>query len=251
MAPRLHGFPINPAAAAQASTQQRVAPAAVAAAQHQQPPPSPPPLLFLDVDGVLHPVGAEAGHFFQPQCMAALRSIVEATGAAIVLSSAWQAHAAGREDVNNALRSWGLPSFVATTVTGVPGSGEERRAREITAWVRAHAAACPTWVAIDDLPCDEVAPPPSLAPLLPARHFVRCNPRVGLTAALADRAIGLLGGRKACVLPMLRPVPLDVTKSGDPVPRPTTAGSSLAPPAGHEIWRTDARYGGDWRARGI
>ena len=92
------------------------------------PPPRLPPVVFLDVDGVLHPC---AGHyFFEPRCMACLRQILEATGAVLVLSSAWQAHAVARADLDAVLRRWGMPVPVARTVLGAPGVGEERRARE-------------------------------------------------------------------------------------------------------------------------
>lgn len=44
--------------------------------------------ILLDCDGVLHPYGG-LDHFV-PSCMRALRAIVEATGARVVLSSSWQ-----------------------------------------------------------------------------------------------------------------------------------------------------------------
>ena len=60
-----------------------------------------PPIVFLDVDGVLHPTHGET--FFDSICMQYLRAIIECTGAVIVLSSAWQVTQSGRQEVDEAL----------------------------------------------------------------------------------------------------------------------------------------------------
>ena len=161
------------------------------------PPPVLPPAIFLDVDGVLHPAhqGRARRHFVANNMMH-LRTIVEATGAVIVLSSFWQNSAATRAEVNEALRRWGIAPFVAVTANANPGAGEERRAFEIVTWVRAHPHACATgWVALDDLDLLSVAPPPTFKPIMPANHFVRTNQAMGLTAKDAAKAIELLGGK--------------------------------------------------------
>ena len=197
----------------------------------------PPPIVFLDVDGVLHSAVGDNGLFF-PQCMSALRTIIEATGAVIVLSSAWQAHEQGRADLVSVLTRWGLPIPVAMTVNGsVPGTGEERRAREISSWVRAHGQICRRWVALDDLPLETVATPPAFVPLVAPSNFVRTNDQSGLTPADAHRAIALLGGRDPGAPKLPPPQP-------DAIPVVQPSAQKPAPP-GHEVWRTDApRYGG-------
>jgi hypothetical protein len=157
----------------------------------------------------------------------------------IVLSSAWQVSAEGRADVDAALSRWGLPTCVAhTVVNGAPGSGEERRAREISAWVRSHAQACARgWVALDDLPLSSVAQPPAFVPLVPPEHFVHVDERSGLTPAAAARAVALLGGRDPAAPRLPPPMP------GAELGVPRDAAAAPARP-GHEVWRTDQRYGG-------
>lgn len=203
----------------------------------------PPPLVFLDVDGVLHPTHGET--FFEASCMANLRYIIEQTGAVIVLSSAWQVTESGIQDVNEVLKRWGIPPLVART-TNSPhvGRGEEKRAREIMAWVASHQMACSSgWVALDDLDLDSVAPPPSWAPILPAGRLVRTLDTVGLTQQDAVRAIKVLGGPN----PRAAPLPPPQANATEPVLRggATVGGREGANDGleGHNVWRTDARYG--------
>ena len=173
--------------------------------------------------------------------MLALRAIIEATGAVVVLSSHWQVNAEGRADVDSALRRFGLPAIVARTVNGggTPGSGEERRAREISAWVRSHAPACAAgFVALDDLPLDSVATPPAFVPILPTNRFVRTDEHRGLTMQDAQRAIALLGGRNPHVPPLPPPQP----EAAKGVPRDEQGGEKQQQQ--RQVWRTDARYGG-------
>jgi hypothetical protein len=195
------------------------------------------PVIFLDVDGVLHPTVSDA--FFSSGSMQSLRTIIEATGSRIVLSSMWQSTAEGRRDVDEALRRWGLPPCIARTVRGTPGSGEEKRAREITTWVRANRDACSGgWIALDDLDVESVANPPSWAPLIPPGHALRTNANVGLTHSDAVRAIQMLGGRNPAAPALAAPHP-------DPgLPR-LRHEEARAGRSGHEVWKTDARYGGD------
>ena len=129
-------------------------------------------IIFLDVDGVLHPT--TNAHFFLPRSMMSLRQIVEQTGAAIVLSSFWQATPAGRQQVNEALRNWGIPAFIACTVTaGDPGSGPMRRAMEIASWVKAFPHLCARgWVALDDLDLRQIGPPPAFQQIIPPQRHV-------------------------------------------------------------------------------
>ena len=203
-----------------------------------QPPPALPPVIFLDVDGVLHSQAADAIHF-SPECMANLRLIVEHTGAVIVLSSFWQREASSRAEVNEALRRWGIPNFVAVTADCNPGSGEERRAREIMSWVRNHPEACAAgWVAIDDLDLMAVAPPPSFVPVMSRSHFVRTAANTGLTQADAARAIQALGGPNAGA-PALPPVMSNAAEPFSAVALKEQEDRRT----GHQAWRSDARYG--------
>ena len=147
-------------------------------------------VILLDVDGVLHPFSS-ASPFTAP-CMAALRSIVEQTGAAIVLSSSWQGLPSTVAKVNAALETHGLPRVSAQTVcpneAGYAATGADARSRasEIIRWVEANADQCTGgWVAIDDM---------HLQRLLPGGNFVRTEAELGLTEANAWSAVMMLGG---------------------------------------------------------
>ena len=95
-------------------------------------------VIFLDVDGVLHPAFAvkkrtrrrnsdsssedeEAsadtqGSTFHRNCMERLKTIVHCTGASIVLTSTWRLERAGLRDVNAALQQYGLAPVADKTV---------------------------------------------------------------------------------------------------------------------------------------
>ena len=160
------------------------------------------PVVFLDIDGVVHPLGSNylplyaskdalmeradrelsmseadlethtsevvKGEFIPP-CMRALAEALEASGAAVVLSSTWRETGHQRRCVAAALTSYGIAEPIGST-TSLP-SYEGGREREITRWVEEHPEV-PAWVAIDDL---------DLA--LPEAHFVRTDRSRGFTAA--------------------------------------------------------------------
>jgi len=234
----------HPASASDGTPAATVPAAAVTAAARSDAPKSsggPPPapalngrIIFLDVDGVLHPTHGQL--FFVAKSMQCLRQIVEQTGAAIVLSSFWQATPAGRMQVNEALKRWGLPPVIAYTVGSTPGSGNMRRALEIAAWVKKQPQLCTRgWVALDDLDLTIVGGPPAFLPILPPGHFVRTNDAVGLTPASVAAAVKLLGGPDASV------PPLPPTQANATAPWPRGEGKLNA--QGHMVWTTDARYG--------
>lgn len=150
------------------------------------PGPAGRMVLFLDIDGVCHPFDAASpGAFFKHSCMAALKAVVDSTGAALVLSSSWQSTVDGRAAVDAALKAEGIPSCAGQTL--LPGKstrGSERgRALEIREWVARHPQMCASgWLALDDL---------DLRTLLDGRA-VRTDAMVGMTQADARRAIHLL-----------------------------------------------------------
>jgi hypothetical protein len=138
-------------------------------------------VLFLDVDGVLHPyinprlpMETHDELQFNPACMQLLREILSETGAAIVLSSAWRIRADSRNRLLIKLRQYGLPPWVSVTRT-LPGN---QRPREILEWVEKHEPAC--WVALDDIPLH-------LSEKRMNHHFVQTNAKYGLQRAPADR----------------------------------------------------------------
>merc|ERR1719199_946610 len=118
-------------------------------------------ILFLDVDGVLHPTtGTE--EFIQP-CVFQLCRIVQATGADIVLSTAWRLVPVAKACLEKQMRTWGLQAPIDDTpefpdkyenfiwrFCGIKGTV---RPGEIAAWLADNAEMVdfPRWVAIDDI----------------------------------------------------------------------------------------------------
>merc|ERR1711933_592452 len=134
--------------------------------------------------------------------MAALRVILEQTGAAVVLSSEWRRHSTLREGVNTNLQSKGLPKVFDDTPTHIPRelSGNPlrsfaiRRAREIGAWLREHPQVR-HWVALDDIDLGQADNErqdgqPALTPRLVLTEKTTC-----LTKQDAQDAISILSGR--------------------------------------------------------
>jgi nitrite reductase/ring-hydroxylating ferredoxin subunit/uncharacterized SAM-binding protein YcdF (DUF218 family) len=159
---------------------------------------APGKVIFLDVDGVLHPFENSTRGVFLPECMRCLKLILDETGASLVLSSSWQCTPLGLAQVDAELSKHGIPSCIDRTVAdGKAGVGEAPRAREIVGWAARNADKCAGGcLALDDLDLLTVAsPPPSCEPLLPSKgiHFVHVDEDIGLTPADAKRAIAMLG----------------------------------------------------------
>eukprot|EP00928_Gymnodinium_smaydae_P089351 TRINITY_DN73329_c0_g1_i1.p1 TRINITY_DN73329_c0_g1~~TRINITY_DN73329_c0_g1_i1.p1 ORF type:complete len:325 (-),score=83.72 TRINITY_DN73329_c0_g1_i1:93-1001(-) len=138
-----------------------------------------PAVLFLDVDGVLHPTTAKhPRQQFLSSCMSLLREVLDATGASIVLSTAWRLHPDARRELGAKLAEHGLPPFVSRT----PSLAQFHRAKEILAWVKKHKPL--TWVSVDDWPLLEETKEVQ-------GHFVQTRPRYGLLPDSADQIIEL------------------------------------------------------------
>lgn len=140
------------------------------------PPEDPSRVVFLDIDGVLLPAGSMETIFidgaalpirarcqdsdFSAAALGNLRTIIEKTGASIVLSSEWRRTEAMRDSIGVSLRTRGLPQLRDSTAIHMPKAellkGDpaiawcERRAREIGTWLKQHKEVT-AWVALDDL----------------------------------------------------------------------------------------------------
>eukprot|EP00435_Cladocopium_sp_Y103_P036346 s1879_g9.t1 len=89
-----------------------------------------PAVLFLDVDGVLHPVQARhPRQQFATGCLALVADVVKATGASICLSTAWRLDPSARRFVEEKLREFGLGPPIGRT----PNLAQFHRSREILA----------------------------------------------------------------------------------------------------------------------
>jgi hypothetical protein len=174
-------------------------------------------VIFLDIDGVLLPAGSVETIFidgaalpirahlvdrdFSPAAMTALRSIVQQTGASIVLSSEWRRTDSMKDSIGMGLRTHGLRQLRGSTAIFKPRPDLldrdpgiiwcERRAREIGAWLKQNPEV-KAWVALDDLDfnwadCHREAG----TPLIKYRS-VLTDPHQCLTAANATEAVRLL-----------------------------------------------------------
>ena len=107
-------------------------------------------VLFLDVDGVLHPPNPKhAIQQFRTSCMELLRDVLNLTGASIVLSTTWRLHEESRAYLAMKLAEFDIPNFVSKT----PSIAQFQRPKEILAWVSKYKPR--TWVAVDDWPLHE------------------------------------------------------------------------------------------------
>mmetsp|Transcript_29871 Transcript_29871/g.85599 ORF Transcript_29871/g.85599 Transcript_29871/m.85599 type:complete len:282 (+) Transcript_29871:87-932(+) len=132
--------------------------------------------IFLDVDGVILPSGAVEmivvdgvtlpvrdtvrESDFSMTALGSLRAIVQQTGAMIVLSSEWRRTDKLRSSIGAVLKSQDIPVFREWTPIFSPKpelqakhgvlAWVERRAREITEWLKKHPEVT-SWVALDDL----------------------------------------------------------------------------------------------------
>ena len=141
-------------------------------------------VLFLDVDGVLHPPNPKHERLqFRSSCMELLRDVCAETKAHIVLSTTWRLHAEGRAHLAQKLAEHGCPAFVSRT----PSIAQFQRPREIIAWVTKHRPK--TWVALDDWPLHEDE--------RMAGHFVQTRARFGLQPDTAARVVALFAQQRA------------------------------------------------------
>jgi hypothetical protein len=140
------------------------------------PPEERSRVIFLDVDGVLLPVGSletvvvdgvpvpvrdtVRESDFASAALGNLRSIVQQTGATLVLSSEWRRQERLKSSLNAVLKSQDIPTLrdVTEIFSAKPELARqnpilawcERRSREIGKWLKDHPEVT-GWVAIDDL----------------------------------------------------------------------------------------------------
>jgi len=139
----------------------------------------PGAVLFLDVDGVLHPSHCRfPRQQFKSSCMQLLHEIIQASGAELVLSTAWRLDEEARSILSQRLKQYGLPAFVGRTAN----IDTFHRSREILAWVRKYNPS--SWVAVDDWPLAQETDQMT-------GRFVQTRPRYGLLPDTADQILAL------------------------------------------------------------
>jgi hypothetical protein len=143
-------------------------------------------IVFLDVDGVLHPTYEAFSKRFHVGCMRALARILKTSGATVVLSSTWRTNPQSIGQVNEALAQYGCNAIADST----PCHATSVREQEISAWLASHAGQVGRWIAIDDIElCGNWADPCSMRM---KNHFVHTNKNTGLTEADVELALRLL-----------------------------------------------------------
>jgi hypothetical protein len=158
-----------------------------------------PPVLFLDMDGVLNAPGdyAPGCALVRPVLAARLQRVLDATGAEVVLSSAWRYQvllgACTLKGFEHLLRTHGIRCrLVGVTdkdndaqveATGGATNGDQRSG-QIRRWLAAFRPDVTRWAAVDDSMLD-----------LGAAHYVGTDGARGLQDEQADRLIALLRGR--------------------------------------------------------
>mmetsp|Transcript_17220 Transcript_17220/g.37070 ORF Transcript_17220/g.37070 Transcript_17220/m.37070 type:complete len:281 (+) Transcript_17220:205-1047(+) len=180
------------------------------------PPEDKTKVIFLDVDGVLLPSGSVdtvtvdgvtlpsrdvRESDFAMSALGRLRSIVQQTGAIIVLSSEWRRTEQLRSSISAVLRSHDIPVFKEWTPILQPKRELqlkdlvigwcERRAREMGEWLKKHPEV-KGWVALDDLDFS-IADAFRVAGTPYVKHrSVHTDHRIGLTDDDAAEAVRLL-----------------------------------------------------------
>ncbi len=149
-------------------------------------------IIFLDFDGVLNsvknyrrlreqglPTNDEYGTLFDGECVEALRSITDATGAKIVVTSSWR-YILDMEQIRQMWKARNLPGIVrGITPTNliIDPFEEGKRGIEINKWLSMHEC---NYVILDD--DDDFLP-------YQRPHLVRTDPETGLTSESALTAI--------------------------------------------------------------
>lgn len=181
----------------------------------------PTTVVFLDVDGVLHPL--RGNDLFVERCVQALEQIVLESNATIILSSAWRLNPRAATTVNTFLKRRGLSGIADKTPNlNPPGCFYVPREEEIIDWLRRHPEV-EHWVAIDDM---DLASVQSSHVKLMQAHFVKTNSNTGLSTQLhVEKARRLLQNPRGSI-----PAPPSVLERsrGPAAPDVVTAGRARA-----------------------
>jgi phosphoglycolate phosphatase-like HAD superfamily hydrolase len=102
-------------------------------------------IVFLDFDGVLITPKSAYRRTCSAEAIAALNHLIEAAGAAVVVTSTWRLEYSEAE-LTELLRSWGMRG----QVLGVSPEGRSR-AEEIQAWMDGQAQPVSDFVILDDM----------------------------------------------------------------------------------------------------
>lgn len=143
-------------------------------------------IIFLDFDGVLCPYNDswndnkdKYGALFGPRNIENLKSIIDATGAEIVISSSWR----GGISLWGLLKMWAKRKMPGKVV-GVTPIINENKSSEIDKWLSHHI--CHKYVIVDDMDFHQFA-------MHHHRYLVICNGRKGLLEKNVQKVISIIG----------------------------------------------------------
>lgn len=159
---------------------------------------------MIFIDGVMLPVRAAREADFNHQALTNLRTIIQRTGACVVLSSEWRRREEMRENIDRTLKAQDMPHGLMDATPVFTPSPElvkqrldqaivwaERRAREIGQWLKQHKEV-KAWVAIDDLDFSWADGVKCLGTPLIKHRSVCTNPKHCITEKDADEAARIL-----------------------------------------------------------
>ncbi len=136
------------------------------------------PTLFMDIDGVLAPYGSDGS--LDRACVAHLNSIVEATGAVVVISSTWRVSFTLEE-----LREQFVDAGFSGEIVGMtPVLLGQSRGAEVQSYLDAHPEAGPVAIIDDSDDLEHLS-----------HRLILTDEFEGLTSTFARAAIAALQGR--------------------------------------------------------
>lgn len=98
-------------------------------------------VIFLDIDGVLHPADGDATELFRPSCLQRLAALCHRSASELVLSSSWRLEDRSLAEVRSRLATVGLKLLSTTrcdTTLGPSSRAQDRR--------RVHGMALAMWL---------------------------------------------------------------------------------------------------------
>jgi len=143
-------------------------------------------VVFLDIDGVLHPW--QSNTLFHSECCLCLQKIINYSGAAMVLSSTWRKIPTQYSMIQELMGLLELQPLIGHTED--LGEGADSRGAEILEWLSRHPRVR-QWIAIDDMDLTSSCTPYGHCL---RGHFVHTHRDIGLTPSDAELAIQLLCG---------------------------------------------------------
>eukprot|EP00928_Gymnodinium_smaydae_P067179 TRINITY_DN50114_c0_g1_i2.p1 TRINITY_DN50114_c0_g1~~TRINITY_DN50114_c0_g1_i2.p1 ORF type:complete len:189 (+),score=35.85 TRINITY_DN50114_c0_g1_i2:288-854(+) len=145
-------------------------------------------VIFLDIDGVLHPADGKIGMFHEA-CMQRLKRLVNDASATVVLSSSWRLIPPQLERARAQLKEFGIGIHDCTSQR----IGSVSRVDEICEWVQEHIAEVASFAALDDTDLSDHG--------ILGAHFVQTDENSGISDADVEKGLSVLQNKVASCSP--------------------------------------------------